>query len=118
VPDVAAGLARLGTAGDAAFGKPWMLPCAPAESMRALVARFSHSLGRDIGLTVMPRWALKAIGLVVPMLRKIDEMAYQWDEPFVIDDRRFRQAFHNEPTEPESAANETVKWARSHYGSA
>ena len=115
VADVAAGLATLGTAGDDASGKPWMLPCTPAESMRALVARFSHYLGRDIGLTMMPRWAMKALGLVVPMIREINEMMYQWDEPFVIDDQRFRATFNAEPTEPQRAAADTVTWAKSHY---
>src|SRR6185437_6908300 len=94
VPDVAAGLATLGTAGDDACGKPWMLPCAPAEPMRALVARFSRHLGREIGLRVMPRWAVKALGVMAPMIGEIGEMLYQWDEPFVIDDQRFRAAFH------------------------
>jgi nucleoside-diphosphate-sugar epimerase len=116
VPDVAAGLATLGTAGDDAYGKPWMLPCAPAEPMRALVARFSRHLGREIGLRAMPRWAVKTLGVVVPMIGEIGEMLYQWDEPFVIDDQRFRAAFHQEPVEPERAAADTVKWAKSHYG--
>lgn len=116
VPDVAEGLATLGTAGDDAHGKPWMLPCAPAESLRALVARFSRCFGRDIKLTVMPRWPMKALGLVVPMVREIEEMMYQWAEPFVIDDRRFRAAFNKQPTEAERAAADTVTWAKSHYG--
>ena len=115
VPDVAASLAALGMAGDDAYGKPWMLPCTAAESMRALVARFSRYLGRDIGFRVMPGWAVKALGLVVPMIREIGEMMYQWDEPFVIDDRRFRAAFHAEPVEAERAAADTVTWAKSHY---
>ncbi len=117
VPDVAAGLATLGTAGDDTYGKPWMLPCPPAESMRALVARFSHYLGRDIELTVMPRWAMRALGLVVPMIREINEMLYQWEGPFVIDDQRFRTALKAEPTEPERAAADTVAWAKGHYAS-
>ena len=33
IPDVAAGLAALGTAADDAYGRPWMLPCAPAETI-------------------------------------------------------------------------------------
>ena len=117
VPDVAAGLATLGTARDDAYGKPWMLPCAPAESMRALVARFSRHLGREIGLTVVPRWAMKALGAIVPIFSEMNEMMYQWDEPFVIDDRRFREAFDTEPTEPQRAAADTVTWAKAHYGS-
>ena len=116
VPDVAAGLATLGTAGDEAYGKPWILPCTPAESIRALTARFSRHLGRDIQLMVMPRWAMSALGLVVPMIREIKEMSYQWDEPFVTDDRRFRAAFAAEPVEADRAAAETVEWAKRHYG--
>jgi nucleoside-diphosphate-sugar epimerase len=115
VPDVALGLAMLGTAGDDAYGKPWMLPCAPAESMRTLVARFSRYWSRDIGLTVMPRWVMKALGQVVPIIREVNEMMYQWDEPFVIDDQRFRAAFSAESTEPQRAAADTVAWAKSHY---
>ncbi len=115
VPDVAAGLAILGTAGDDAYGRPWMLPCAPAESMRALVARFSHFLGREIGLRAMPRWAMKALGLAVPMMREINEMMYQWEENFIVDDSRFRATFNIGPTEPERAAADTVAWAKSYY---
>lgn len=115
VPDVAAGLATLGSASDDAYGKPWMLPCAPAESMRALIARFSRHLGRNIQLNVLPKWAMKALGLVVPMIQEVNEMLYQWDEPFVIDDLRFRNAFHSEPTEVEHAAAKTIAWAKRHY---
>ncbi len=117
VPDVAAGLATLGTAGDDAYGKPWMLPCTPAESMRALVARCSRFLGRDIGFAALPWWVTKMLGLVVPMLGEIEEMMYQWDEPFIIDDRRFRAGFGATPTEQARAAADTVAWAKSHYKS-
>jgi nucleoside-diphosphate-sugar epimerase len=116
VPDVAAGLAMLGTAGDDVYGKPWMLPCNQAESMRALVGRFSRYLGREIGFRAIPRWAVKGLGVVVPMIGEIGEMLYQWDEPFIIDDRRFRAAFPMEPVKPDRAAADTVAWAKSHYG--
>src|SRR5262249_13657286 len=88
IPDVAAGLAARGTAADDVYGRPWMLPCARAETMRALVARFSRELGREIKLMTVPRTVLKTLALVVPFVREIDEMLYQWDEPFVVDDRR------------------------------
>jgi nucleoside-diphosphate-sugar epimerase len=115
VPDVVAGLATLGCADDEAFGRPWMLPCAPAESMRRLVARLSDKLGREIRLARAPRWMVKAIGLVVPLMREIDEMLYQWDEPFVISDRRFRERFRQNPVDVDEAAAATVAWARQHY---
>jgi nucleoside-diphosphate-sugar epimerase len=115
IPDVAAGLAVLGTAGDDAYGQPWMLPCAPAETMRALVGRLSGKLGREMRLASVPRGVVKAIGLFVPLVREVDEMLYQWDEPFVINDARFRKRFQQEPVDVEKAAADTVAWAKQHY---
>jgi hypothetical protein len=91
-------------------GQPWMLPCASAETMRALVARISRSLGREIRVAGVPRWVVKAIGLAVPLVREIEEMLYQWDEPFVINDARFRERFGQEPTDVDTAA-----WAKQYY---
>ena len=95
-----------------------VLPCAPAETARELGARFSRKLGREITLTAAPRWLVKAMGLFVPLVREADEMMYQWDEPFVIDDRRFRKRFQQQPTDVDEAAAATVAWAQQHYRTA
>lgn len=116
--DVAAGLMTLGCAQADAYGRPWMLPCTPAETMRELAARFSLKLGREIRLARLPRWVVRAIGVVVPLLREVDEMQYQWDEPFVISDRRFRERFQRAPTDVDEAAAATVAWAQRHYAAA
>jgi nucleoside-diphosphate-sugar epimerase len=84
IPDVAAGLLTLGCAESDVHGRPWMLPCAPAGTMRELVARFSRKLGREIKLSGVPRWMVKAIGVFVPVVREVDEMLYQWDEPSAV----------------------------------
>ena len=115
IPDVAAGLARLGSADPVVYGRPWMLPCAPAATLRALVVRLQVTLGFPVKVAQMPRWLLKAAGLVTPIMRELDEMAYQWDEPFVVDDRRFREQFHAVPEDVDVAAALTVTWARQHY---
>ena len=115
IPDVAAGLAILGCADENAYGRAWMLPCAPAGPFRALIERLTPRLGRPIKVTEVPRWVVKAAGLVMPLMREIDEMLYQWDEPFIVDDRQFRERFGLAPTDVEEAAARTVDWARSHY---
>ncbi len=115
IPDVAAGLMTLGCADAEVYGRPWMLPCAPAGTTQALVARFSRKLGREIRLAAVSRWMVKAIGIFVPLVREVDEMLYQWDEPFVISDRRFRERFQQEPTAVDEAAAATVAWAQQHY---
>jgi nucleoside-diphosphate-sugar epimerase len=115
ISDVAAGLAALGTAVSDVEGRPWMLPCAPAETLRQLVDRFARQLARSIRLTVLPPSALRLLGLFVPIMRELAEMSYQWDEPFVVDDRRFRERFPLRPTDPDEAARATVAWATAHY---
>lgn len=115
IPDVAVALAALGTADADACGRAWMLPCQPAEPMQQLVERLAGVLGRDLPTGGMPRWLVKGLGLFMPVMREIDEMLYQWDEPTQVDDRRFRARFGVMPTPLDQAARETVAWATRHY---
>jgi len=89
-----------------------MLPCAPAEPTRALVARFERALDRPIAMRAMPRPAARLLGWFWPVLGEVAEMLHQWDQPFVVDDRRFRSRFGVSATDPEEGARETVAWAR------
>ncbi|MGH8736720.1 MAG: NAD-dependent epimerase/dehydratase family protein [Burkholderiales bacterium] len=116
IPDVAAGLAQLGSAHDDALGRAWMLPCRPAGSLRELIERFEKALGRRIPIRGIAKPILRAIGLFVPLIREMNEMLYQWDEPFIVDDRRFRERFGTQPVHADAAARETVAWAVRHYG--
>ncbi len=115
IPDVAAGLATLGAAPDDAFGKAWMLPCRPAETLRDLVRRLEQPFGRPIPLDVVPGWMQLAMSVVIPPLRETHEMRYQWEEPFVIDDARFRQRFGVAAEDADCAAAATIAWARAQY---
>jgi nucleoside-diphosphate-sugar epimerase len=115
IPDVAAGLATLGAAPDDAFGKPWMLPCRPAETLRDLVRRLERTFGRPIPLQVVPGWMQLVMSVVIAPLRETREMSYQWEEPFVIDDSPFRARFGITPEDADRAAAATVAWARAQY---
>jgi nucleoside-diphosphate-sugar epimerase len=117
VRDVALGLVLLGEDREAT-GRTWMLPCAPAVTTRALVGKFAEALGRPIALGRVPRLVLSAAGLFVPILREVAEMTYQWDEPFVVDDRRFRERYGDRATPVDEGARQTVAWARQAFGAA
>ena len=91
-----------------------MLPCAPAVSTRALVAEFGAALGRPIKLQRVPPFVLSALGLV-PLMRELKEMAYQWEEPSIVDDRRFRARFGDLATPLDAGARETVAWAQATF---
>lgn len=113
--DVAGGLATLGCAEADVYGRPWMLPCAPAGTLQELVVRLATKLGGDIRVRQVPRWVVKTIAVFSPLFRELDEMSYQWEEPFVVDDRRFRERFRAAPTDAGQAAADTVEWAKRHY---
>lgn len=115
IPDVAIGLATLGCTEAADYGRPWMLPCAPAGSLRDLVRLLANKLDRPIKAAQVPRWLVKTIAIGMPLMRELDEMLYQWDEPFVVDDHRFRERFGVGPTNVDEAAERTLGWAKEHY---
>jgi len=113
--DVARGLASLGLAEDDVLGRTFMLPCAPAASTRFLVFKFAEALGRPIRVRSLTGLAARALGLFVPEVREVAEMAYQWEEPFVVDDRRFRVRFGLDGTPMAEGARETAAWAKRTY---
>lgn len=113
--DVAAGLATLGEAPDDAYGQWWMLPASPAETSRAMIERFAATLGRPVAIERMPGFVLGALALFMPMIRELREMQYQFEEPFLVDDSRFRARFGGAATPLQEGAKATVKWALEAY---
>jgi nucleoside-diphosphate-sugar epimerase len=113
-PDVARALVTLADH-DEALGHVWHVPSNPAESMRQMTARLAEALGMHIDVKRVPRIALRAMGVFDSMAREVAEMAYQWDAPYVVDDRRFRAAFAGVPTAVEEVVRGTAGWARGMY---
>ncbi len=74
IPDVVEALATLGTADASVYGGQWMLPCAEAGSLRDLVRRLETITGRTLKVGELPRLAVKAMGLFMPIMRELNEM--------------------------------------------
>lgn len=102
-PDVAKGLATLAR-DERSLGEVWHLPVAKAESTRAIAKRFG------LGVTQIPDFILRALGLFQPVVKELFEMRYQWRVPFVMDDSKFRRVFGGEATSLDEGVRETVKW--------
>jgi nucleoside-diphosphate-sugar epimerase len=116
VDDVAAALTTLGAAPDDVYGNVWMLPCAAAVTTRELVLKLAAAAGHpDARVHRIPRVAMKAMALVWPLMRELDEMLYQWEEPLVVDDSRFRARFGRSVTPIDEGAAQMAEWARSWY---
>ena len=92
VPDIAAGLAALGTDGRA-VGQVWHLPGPATGTTRALLDLLAGQVGHQVAVRSLPKLAVRALGLVNPVLRELAETSYQFDEPFVLDTSKYQAAF-------------------------
>jgi len=110
-PDVARGLAVLGLHPEA-DGRVWHLPVSWQGTTRGLVQALAARLGKPAKVQTFPDWALRAMGLVDPVLGAAAEMTYQWKLPYLLDDARFRAAFGVEATPAAQAVAATADWMR------
>jgi nucleoside-diphosphate-sugar epimerase len=115
VPDIAAGLAMLGT-DERAIGEVWHLPGPETVTTTQLVEMVSREVGHRVALRSMPKLLLSALGLVNPMMRGLAEMRYQFDEPFVLDTSKFVSTFGAATTQSNTAVADTVAWFRTRIG--
>jgi nucleoside-diphosphate-sugar epimerase len=111
VPDVAAGLATLGTDARAA-GQVWHLPGPQTVTTRALLDLVAAQIGHPVAIRSVPKLAVRALGLINPVLRGLSEVSYQFDEPFVLDTTKYEAAFAAAGTPLAAAIAATVAWYR------
>ena len=111
VPDIAAGLATLGT-DQRAIGHVWHLPGPETLTTRQVLDLLSQQVGHPVATRSMPALLVRALGLVSPMLRSLAEMAYELEEPFVLDTSKFESTFGESGTPLTTAIADTVAWYR------
>jgi nucleoside-diphosphate-sugar epimerase len=112
VPDIAAGLATLGT--DArAVGEVWHLPGPETVTTRELLALVSADVGHPVAVRSVPKFLLQVLGLFNPMMRGLAEMSYEFEESFVLDTSKFESAFGARGTHLAEAIAATLDWYRS-----
>jgi nucleoside-diphosphate-sugar epimerase len=109
VPDIAAGLAVLGT-DERAVGQVWHLPGPQTVSSRAVLQLIASEVGHAVPIRSVPTLVLRALGLVNPMMRGLAEMAYEFEAPFVLDTTKFESTFGAGGTPLDVAIKETVAW--------
>jgi len=111
VPDMAAGLAVLGT-DERAVGQIWHLPGPETSTTRAVLERIGDQVGHPVRVRSVPRFVLRTLGLVNPMMRGLAEMSYQFEQPFILDTTKFESTFGAVATPMDVAIKETVAWYR------
>jgi len=117
VPDIAIGLVTLGT-DERAVGGVWHLPGPETVSTRAVVAMVAEDVGHPVAMRRMPTRALRVLGTVSPMMRGLAQMAYEFEQPFILDTAKFEATFAIHGTNPTcatplvTAVHDTVAWYR------
>ena len=116
VPDIADGLATLGT-DERAVGEVWHLPGPETVTTRELLELAAGDLGHPVGLRSLPKLAVRALGLFDPTVRELVEMTYEFEAPFVLDTTKYESTFGAAGTPMAAAVAATLAWYRSRNGS-
>lgn len=73
-------------ADDRAHGRAWLVPSAPPRTQREALGDIATAAGaRAPRVRVLGPRAMRAVGLVAPMVRELSGTAYQFTAPFVVD---------------------------------
>jgi nucleoside-diphosphate-sugar epimerase len=111
VPDIAAGLATLGT-DQRAVGQIWHLPGPQTVTTRAILDLVAAEVKHRVGIRNVPKLVLRAMGLVNPMMAELAEMSYEFEEPFVLDTTKYESTFGAAATPLATAITDTITWYR------
>lgn len=109
--DAARTLAALGSRDDV-DGEVFHVPNAPAQTTRQIIAMISEQVGSPIKVSVAPRLVLRALGLFNRTVRELDEMRYEFTQPFIVDSTKAQDRLGIAPTPLPEALQATIAWFR------
>ncbi len=115
VPDIAAGLATLGT-DERAVGGVWHLPGPETVTTREILELVASDIGHPVGVRSVPKLMLRALGIFTPILRELPELAYEFDQPFVLDTTKYQATFGTDTTPLATAIRATLSWYQTRNG--
>jgi len=111
VEDFGAALAVLGS-DPRAPGEVWHVPNAAAVSTRRFMEIACALAERPIKLRRVGAAEMSLLGMVIPPVREMIEMQYEFEAPFVVDHRKFAETFGDISTPLEAALARTLEWTR------
>ncbi|MGO9558903.1 MAG: hypothetical protein ACLPYW_07425 [Acidimicrobiales bacterium] len=115
IPDIAAGLATLGT-DERAVGGAWHLPGPETVTTREILELVAGDVGHPVGVRSVPKLMLRALGLFNLILRELPELAYEFEQPFVLNTTKYESTFGADTTPLAAAVGATVAWYQSRNG--
>ena len=107
-PDAAKATAMLGNT-KSAYGQVWHLPTAPAAPMQEWIDTFAKELDVKSKTRIVSKNIVSLAGIMVPIMRELKEMMYQYDRDYDFDSSKFETVFNIKPTPMEEGIKQVVK---------
>ena len=111
VEDFGRGLVTLGQH-DEALGQAWHIPAVAPLTSREFLDNVFQIAGRPARIRSAGKALLQVGSIFSPLLREVNEMSYEFEQPFIMDGTKFTRAFGGSPTPLPTAIEETVTWFR------
>lgn len=109
VPELAKGAAMLGNTAEA-YNQIWNLPTDPKRiTGEEWINLFAKELGKENKFSVLPNWLVKGLGLLVPIMKELAEMNYQYDRDYFFDSSKFNNYFKSTPITHAVAVKQTIE---------
>lgn len=84
---------------ESAWGRVWHAPSNAPRTQREAVTDILATAGKaPVPVKPYPKVAMKAVGLVMPMIRELGETEYQFTRPYVMDSSAITRELGLEPT--------------------
>ncbi len=109
--DMGTAMAQVGTR-ESSYGQIWHAPNNLPQTARQMLDKIYAEAGKPMKVQAAGKFMLSALGLVNPVIREVVEMQYQFENPFVVDSRKFEREFGIRATPMAEALRATVAWYR------
>ena len=84
---------------ETAHGRVWHVPSNPPRTQEQAITEVLASVGKPaVAVTPVPKPVFVALSWVVPIIRELRQLSYQWTAPYILDDSAAREHFGMEPT--------------------
>ena len=107
--DAARGTAMLGNTPDS-FNQVWHLPTIkPPLTGKEWIELMAAEMKVKPGISVLPVWMMSVLGVFMPIMKELGEMAYQYNRDYYFDSSKFEQRFNYVPVSAPEAIRLTVQ---------
>jgi nucleoside-diphosphate-sugar epimerase len=114
VEDFAQGLVTLGDR-EEALGEIWHIPSAETLTTGQFLDLIFAEAKQTPKLRVASPLMLSLLSWFSPMMNELQEISYEFEQPFIVDHRKYEAVFGSETTPHREAIRKTIAWFREHH---